>query len=34
MHTYSSPGRYFATLTVTHDDGDRDAFVVEVNVEG
>ena len=33
-HTYSSPGRYFATLTVTDDDGDRDAFVVEVNVEG
>ena len=29
-HTYRSPGRYFAKLTVTDEDGDRDTFVSEV----
>lgn len=32
VHTYGAPGRYFVKLTVTDDDGDRDAFVTEVVV--
>ena len=31
-HTYVRPGRYFAALTVTDEDGDRDVFVTEVTV--
>ena len=31
-HTFRSPGRYFARLTVTDDSGDRDVFVSEVVV--
>jgi len=32
-HTYASPGRYFARLTVTDDAGDKDVFVTEVRAE-
>ena len=31
-HTYARPGRYYAALTVTDEDGDRDVFVTEVTV--
>ena len=33
-HSYRSPGRYFVKLTVTDEDGDRDAFVTEVVATG
>ncbi|CAA9515102.1 MAG: hypothetical protein AVDCRST_MAG17-2231 [uncultured Solirubrobacterales bacterium] len=31
-HTYARSGRYYATLTVTDEDGGKDVFVTEVNV--
>ena len=31
-HTYARSGRYYATLTVTDEDGDKDVFVTEVVV--
>lgn len=33
-HVYSTPGRYFARVVVTDDLGDKDVYVVQVNVRG